>query len=383
MKAELLSFIEEVYTAQYNQAMGVQRKKKSVVTVAGHRYGLPSMVGQVCWNVAKSVELYRADHEGIETFARFLEECYDTADALFYLKMRCAARQVSKTSVPAGARPQLTLKKALAAVREGIGKEAPDSLKASIFARLKHQSGGGEDPIDWDRFLLLCVQEYRKVTSCAAVPATVGQPITCQAEGSLRVTACAREAAVTGAATLLRAPAHEDDAAADRAQGFAFIAKYLLVELQQAASAKAVKEARMPHPSFEEEATMPTTASFPEEAASLDAEPWMYALFRKHPGEGCSTQAKKVWPPRSVVRRMQQEKMEDEKLTKASLTDFEACELHKNRVAAEWGRLEVGCLRWLSAFPRPVGPSASTYTACGVSIMHELLQEERRQFLEL
>lgn len=28
MKAELLSFIEEVYTAQYNQAMGVQRKKK-------------------------------------------------------------------------------------------------------------------------------------------------------------------------------------------------------------------------------------------------------------------------------------------------------------------------------------------------------------------
>eukprot|EP00439_Symbiodinium_sp_Y106_P047214 s1340_g6.t1 len=94
--AELLSFMEEVYTARYNQdllqiqqhaeaeAVGVQKKKKlpsdltsfpqSVVTVAGKRYGLRRMVGQVCWSVAKSVELHRAEHEGIETFARFLEE---------------------------------------------------------------------------------------------------------------------------------------------------------------------------------------------------------------------------------------------------------------------------------------------------------------------
>ncbi|CAE7383157.1 fabB [Symbiodinium natans] len=117
MKAELLNFIEEVYTARYNQdllqiqqhveaeAVGVQKKKKlpsdltsfpqSVVTVAGKRYGLRRMVGQVCWSVAKSVELHRSEHEGIETFARFLEESYDAVDALFYLEMRWAARQMT------------------------------------------------------------------------------------------------------------------------------------------------------------------------------------------------------------------------------------------------------------------------------------------------
>ncbi|CAE7416259.1 HERC2, partial [Symbiodinium sp. KB8] len=226
-KAELLSFIEEVYTARYNQdllqiqqhaeaeAVGVQIKKKlpsdltsfpqSVVTVAGKRYGLRRMVGQVCWSVAKSVELHRAEHEGIETFARFLEESYDAIDALFYLEMRWAARQmtiprgtwlrawkmnqgftpghhflagaarprtvdgqVSKTSVPPGARPQLALKKALAAVREGIDKEAPDSLKATICARVKQESGDGANPIDWDRFLFLCTQEYRKARCIAS-----------------------------------------------------------------------------------------------------------------------------------------------------------------------------------------------------------------------
>ncbi|CAE7285294.1 fabB [Symbiodinium sp. CCMP2592] len=446
------------------------------------------MVDQVCWSVAKSagalagcggntgrgevqqenelVELHRADHEGIETFARFLEESYDNVDALFYVKMRCAARkmtmpckynQVSKISLRAGARPQLPLNKALAAVREGIDKDAPESLKASIVARLKNQSGDGADPIDWHRFLFLCTQEYRNARCIAAGSSATFMTA---AASQARVPPCAREPAVTGATTLLQQRGRlqrikmtqpqtelkeqafrQVDAGSDQS-GVVSQAEYQPMELQEAAVARKVAKLAHPRMAFQEEAgtpttasspekatdagsttplsfdeflgfaqsqsgqeensssleakylpmelqpaasakaAMPTIASFPGEAASLDTEPWMYALFRKHPGEGSATHAKKVWPPRSVVMRMQQEKMEDEKLTKASLTDLEACELHKNRVAAEWGRFEVGCLRWLAAFPRP-GPTASVYTACGVPIMHELLQEERRQFLEL
>ena len=223
LKAELVGFIEEVYTARYNQdlmqvqqyaeaeAMGAKKKKKlptdlttfpqSVLTVAGKRYGLRQMVGQVCWSVAKSVEQFRSDHQGIETFAKFLEESYDAVDALFYLEMRWAARQMtmprgnwtswrktpqvftpqqrflgnsmdtngaSKTSCP-GNRPQLTLKQALAAVREGIDPEAPETLKAAIFSRLK--ADGSSGAVDWDHFLAICTQEYRKARCI-----TVSQP---------------------------------------------------------------------------------------------------------------------------------------------------------------------------------------------------------------
>ncbi|CAE7285258.1 unnamed protein product, partial [Symbiodinium sp. CCMP2592] len=297
---------------------------------------------------------------------------------------------------------------------------------ASIFARLKHQSGGGEYPIDWDRFLLLCVQEYRKVV----VPQETadGEPHEASdgddpSDG--RSSDDGRQAAETEeceSSAAVAQGAGTEDGAAEIASVEELLAQIdntsleqeQLRELRSPDEACALRDtvgseqdeaSDGPGPSdgrssddgretaateeCERSAHVATSAVVEEgaqitsmEAASLDAEPWMYALFRKHPGEGSETHAKKVWPPRSVVRRMQQEKMEDEKLTKASLTDLEACELHKNRVAAEWGRFEVGCLRWLAAFPRP-GPTASAYTACGVPIMHELLQEERRQFLEL
>lgn len=215
LKAELVGFIEEVYTARYNQdlmqvqqhaeaeAIGAKKKKKlptdlttfpqSVLTVAGKRYGLRQMVGQVCWSVAKSVEQFRSEHQGIETFARFLEESYDAVDVLFYLEMRYAARKMtmprgnwsswrktpqvfaphqrflgnsmdtngaaSKTSCPSS-RPQLTLKQAVSAVREGIDPEAPEALKASISSRLKAEGSNGQ--LDWDQFLAICTQEYRK-----------------------------------------------------------------------------------------------------------------------------------------------------------------------------------------------------------------------------
>ncbi|CAJ1408981.1 unnamed protein product [Effrenium voratum] len=215
MKAELIGFMEEVYTARYNQdllqvqqqaeaeANGGKNKKKlpsdltsfpqSVVTSAGKRFGLRQMVGQTCWSLAKSVEQYRSEHQGIEMFARFLEESHDAVDVLFYLEMRWAARQimmprgnwcrawaktpkvfspqprlaqvepqgaVSKT-FPPSTRPELPLKKAMAAVREGIDPEAPEVLKASIISRLKEDAGDAA-VITWDRFLFICTQEYRK-----------------------------------------------------------------------------------------------------------------------------------------------------------------------------------------------------------------------------
>ena len=71
----------------------------------------------------------------------------------------------SKTSCP-GNRPQLTLKQALAAVREGIDPEAPETLKAAIFSRLKDLKpdggSGAVKTVDWDHFLAICTQEYRK-----------------------------------------------------------------------------------------------------------------------------------------------------------------------------------------------------------------------------
>lgn len=223
LKAELVGFIEEVYTARYNQdlmqvqqhaeaeAIGAKKKKKlptdlttfpqSVLTVAGKRYGLRQMVGQVCWSVAKSVEQFRSQHQGIETFARFLEESYDAVDVLFYLEMRYAARQMtmprgnwsswrktpqvfaphqrflgnsmdtngaaSKTSCPSS-RPQLTLKQAVSAVREGIDPEAPEALKASISSRLKAEGSSGH--LDWDQFLAICTQEYRKARCITVAP---------------------------------------------------------------------------------------------------------------------------------------------------------------------------------------------------------------------
>lgn len=213
IKAELVSFIEEVYTARYNQdlmqvqqhaeaeANGGKKKKKlptdlttfpqSVLTVVGKRYGLRQMVGQVCWSLTKSVDEVRSAHQGVETFARFLEESYDAVDLLFYLEMRWAARQMtmprgvwtswrktpqvftgphqralaSKTTCPNN-KPPLTLKQALAAVREGIDPEAPEALKAKIFSRLKAENGG-DSTFDWDHFLSICTQEFRKARSIA------------------------------------------------------------------------------------------------------------------------------------------------------------------------------------------------------------------------
>ncbi|CAK9076789.1 unnamed protein product [Durusdinium trenchii] len=206
IKAELVSFIEEVYTARYNQdLMQVQQHAEaeallptdlttfpqSVLTVVGKRYGLRQMVGQVCWSLTKSVDEVRSAHQGVETFARFLEESYDAVDLLFYLEMRWAARQMtmprgvwtswrktpqvftgphqralaSKTTCPNN-KPPLTLKQALAAVREGIDPEAPEALKAKIFSRLKAENGG-DSTFDWDHFLSICTQEFRKARSIA------------------------------------------------------------------------------------------------------------------------------------------------------------------------------------------------------------------------
>ncbi|CAK9018093.1 Beta-ketoacyl-[acyl-carrier-protein] synthase I [Durusdinium trenchii] len=183
------------------QANGGKKKKKlptdlttfpqSVLTVVGKRYGLRQMVGQVCWSLTKSVDEVRSAHQGVETFARFLEESYDAVDLLFYLEMRWAARQMtmprgvwtswrktpqvftgphqralaSKTTCPNN-KPPLTLKQALAAVREGIDPEAPEALKAKIFSRLKAENGG-DSTFDWDHFLSICTQEFRKARSIA------------------------------------------------------------------------------------------------------------------------------------------------------------------------------------------------------------------------
>ncbi|CAK9076784.1 unnamed protein product [Durusdinium trenchii] len=164
---------------------------QSVLTVVGKRYGLRQMVGQVCWSLTKSVDEVRSAHQGVETFARFLEESYDAVDLLFYLEMRWAARQMtmprgvwtswrktpqvftgphqralaSKTTCPNN-KPPLTLKQALAAVREGIDPEAPEALKAKIFSRLKAENGG-DSTFDWDHFLSICTQEFRKARSIA------------------------------------------------------------------------------------------------------------------------------------------------------------------------------------------------------------------------
>eukprot|EP00439_Symbiodinium_sp_Y106_P054943 s391_g7.t1 len=398
MQAELLNFIEEVYTAHHKKAVGVwQQKQKlpsdltsfpqSVLTVARTRYGLRRMVDQ---------------------------ESYDSVDALFYVKMRCAARkmtmpwkynQVSKMSLRAGARPQLPLNKALAAVREGIDKEAPDSLKASIFARLKHRSGDGADPIDWDRFLFLCTQEYGNARCIAAGSSAI---IMTTAASQTRVTASAQQPSVTGATTLLQQrgrlqsikmtqPQTELKEQAFRQAGTPTTASSPEKDGAEIAS---MEELLRELPSAEKAGT-PTTASSPEKASDAGSTtPLSFDEFlgftQSQSGQeenssrdhrvARSRPSGKVWPPSSVEAIMQREKMEDEKIKKQAEGPYlaRALTLEHERIASEWAKWEgkgEGCFAWLwtllrPAFPRP-GPQRASHVACGVlNRMEEIMEAE-------
>jgi len=246
LKAELINFCEEVYTARYTQdtqqlqqvvsaeAGSDQPKKKkkpsagpasfpqSVLTYASKKFGLKQIVGQTCWNVARSVETHRLQHEGVELFGRFLEESYDALDLLFYLHIRNSAKQVispggtwcrawrapvgqafhpqhrsvrgggAATTLPEAAqspagcsiRTNLSVKQAMTVVKEVIDQ---DTLKATIFTCLKEafEKGGqtdGELSLDWDHFLMICTEEFHKARGTEGLPARLA---TADAEDSI------------------------------------------------------------------------------------------------------------------------------------------------------------------------------------------------------
>eukprot|EP00439_Symbiodinium_sp_Y106_P055978 s391_g7.t2 len=366
MQAELLNFIEEVYTAHHKKAVGVwQQKQKlpsdltsfpqSVLTVARTRYGLRRMVDQ---------------------------ESYDSVDALFYVKMRCAARkmtmpwkynQVSKMSLRAGARPQLPLNKALAAVREGIDKEAPDSLKASIFARLKHRSGDGADPIDWDRFLFLCTQEYGNARCIAAGSSAI---IMTTAASQTRVTASAQQPSVTGATTLLQQRGRLQSIKMTQPQ----------TELKEQAFRQAGTPTTASSPEKASDAGSTTPLSFDEFLGFTQSQSGQEENSSRDHRVARSRPSGKVWPPSSVEAIMQREKMEDEKIKKQAEGPYlaRALTLEHERIASEWAKWEgkgEGCFAWLwtllrPAFPRP-GPQRASHVACGVlNRMEEIMEAE-------
>jgi len=131
--AELRRFIEDVYEFRYTQdveklkveaavttapnMMSPNRRNariaqaipdnfpKTVLTMAKHTKGLPKMVHQLCWSVARSTDIHRDSIIGAEMFGRFLEEFYDVKDLLFYLYVRTVIQRLTKLDPRSGWNP--------------------------------------------------------------------------------------------------------------------------------------------------------------------------------------------------------------------------------------------------------------------------------------
>jgi hypothetical protein len=110
--AWLMRHVEEMYDARYAKdtadlrgeaagdggdggdgAAGATPFPQFVVDFFSKRYGLRSLIDQLCVDLLFNVHVARREHPEVETFARFLEAFYDADDLLFFLYVRSVVQK--------------------------------------------------------------------------------------------------------------------------------------------------------------------------------------------------------------------------------------------------------------------------------------------------
>ena len=146
------------------------------------KYGVGAVVGQNCWDLLYTVHTYRKDQLSVETFARFLEEGYDSDDLLFYLYGRSTVQKELGVSLRGhwseggrggegggGAAPPpltITQRQCTAVSRIIFGSEADPHFKSFQLVLGRHLGKG--KAADVPTFLHLALGKYHETRGGAA-----------------------------------------------------------------------------------------------------------------------------------------------------------------------------------------------------------------------
>jgi len=140
-------------------ARATQDFARTTVIFAKKHRGVPVIVEQTCWSMALAVIRFRAKHDDVDLFARFLEGALDMTDLLFFLHTRDMTRQDLR-------------KKAAGWVPVNKGEQHMILGKPGYFPSGKHVLEGRKRPIpppaNEARQVLDTVQLVRIIRTCVA-----------------------------------------------------------------------------------------------------------------------------------------------------------------------------------------------------------------------
>eukprot|EP00658_Telonema_sp_P-2_P020156 TRINITY_DN17951_c0_g1_i3.p1 TRINITY_DN17951_c0_g1~~TRINITY_DN17951_c0_g1_i3.p1 ORF type:complete len:519 (+),score=43.63 TRINITY_DN17951_c0_g1_i3:335-1891(+) len=134
------------------------------------KYGLKSLVEQICWDLVCNLQEYRKSYQEVEIFGCWLDEHYDPEDLLFFLYVRNVIQEhhtkLAKhypEGLPAGMSKKLTDRMCMSVVRTVFGED-PDMLRddflGAIDEHLVYERGNRERVMSVHTFLALTVEEY-------------------------------------------------------------------------------------------------------------------------------------------------------------------------------------------------------------------------------
>lgn len=177
----LLKLIEEIYDVRYahdlnegkNEELGDPKENHLFPVFVSElfckKYGLKSLVEQVCWDLVCNVQEYRGSYQEVDIFGCLLDEFYDPDDLLFFLYVRSVIQQQQSkaakhsSSGSNGMGKKLTDRICMNVVRTVFGDD-PDVLLDDFFGEIDEhlvcESGSRERMIDVHTFLALALQEY-------------------------------------------------------------------------------------------------------------------------------------------------------------------------------------------------------------------------------